>query len=182
MRAIVLSLIGVLVLAPALLSADDHSVLFDEDIDFSTFRTFAVRDATLKAKEPSLTSPVLVKALAEAVREALIAKGLTESASQPDLVVECTVTGVDFDMNKWGVLRQMNNESTGRGGRRSPNPSPNHPDFSEATMVLDLKRADTSALVFRGVFHDTEKDQSALAARLPKDAATLLAKYPVKKK
>ena len=49
-------------------------------------------------------------------------------------------------------------------------------------MVLDLTRADSSALVFRGVYHDTESDPEKLVKALPKDAATLLAQYPRKRK
>jgi hypothetical protein len=55
-------------------------------------------------------------------------------------------------------------------------------DFTEVTMVLDLTRGDTGALVLRGVYHDNEANAQKLVAALPKDAATLLSQYPRKKK
>ena len=176
MRSALLSCFAVLALSAAVL-ADDHSVIFDEDVDFSTFKTFMVSETTLKFRQQSLDSPVLKKTLGEVIRTGLTGKGLKETLDRPDIVVECRVTGADFDMRQFGQLVQMG-DGRGRGGRREP--TQHQPDFTEATLVIDVKRP-AGDLLFRGVYHDTERDASKLADRLPKDAATLLSKYPGKR-
>ena len=166
------------VLASAVLIADDHSVIYDEDVDFSTFKTFTMRDVRMSSNRPELNFPAVVKTISEAMRNSLKAHGLTETASRADLVVECQISGTDFNIGPWGYPSTVSPGGRGRGRGGSPGPV----DFTEVTMVLDLIRADSIALVFRGVYHDTESDAEKLVTALPKDAATLLAQYPRKKK
>ena len=178
MRAAATFLVA-LALTSAVLLADDHSVIFDEDVDFSTFRTFAMRDVRMTSARPELNFPAVVKTISEAMRNSLTALGLKETDTRADLVVECLVSGTDFNIGPWG---RPNTVGPGRGGGRGRGPSSAPVDFTELTMVLDLIRADSNALVFRGVYHDTEGDPEKLVKALPKDAATLLAQYPRKKK
>ena len=167
-----------LALTSVVVLADDHSVIFDEDVDFSTFKTFTMRDVRMTSDRPELNFPAVVKTIGEAMRNSLTALGLKETDTRADLVVECQVSGTDFNIGPWGYPSTVSPGGRGRGRGGSPGPV----DFTEVTMVLDLIRTDSSALVFRGVYHDSEGDPEKLVKALPKDAATLLAKYPRSKK
>jgi len=163
------------ILASAVLVADDHTVIFDEDVDFSTLRTFDVRDARMSSERPELTFPAVMKAIDESVRGALVARGLKLMTDHPDLVAEYRVAGVDYSIGPFG---RPNVITPGRGGRGRAMSV----DFTEATLVIDLSRPDPKVLIWRGVFHDTENDARILAVALPKDAAKLLSEFPPKKK
>jgi hypothetical protein len=166
-------------LASAMLRADDYSVIYDEDIDFSIFKTFTLRDVQVTSARPELKFPAVAKAISDSTRDSLTAIGLKEANTGGNLIVECQITGADFNIGPFGRANPVPTVARGRG-RSEPLPGP--VDFTEATIVLDLLKADSNALVFRGVYHDDEKDMEKLARRLPKDAATLLAEYPRKKK
>src|SRR5262245_49086656 len=98
--------------------ADDHSVIFDEDVDFSTFKTMTVRDATVTSDRPELTFPAVSKTLTDAIRSALTAKGLKAAATDPaDLEVICRVTGVDYAIGPFGRPNAIPPGRGGRGGR-----------------------------------------------------------------
>jgi hypothetical protein len=170
-----------LLLASAVLLADDHSVIFDEDVDFSIFKTFTMREVRMTSARPELNFPAVVKDIGDAMRTSLTALGLKETDTGAELVVECQVSGKDFNIGPWGRPNTVG-PGTGGGGGRGRAPSSAPVDFTEVTMVLDLIRADANALVFRGVYHDTEENPEKLVKALPKDAATLLAQYPRKKK
>ena len=168
----------VLVLASAVLLADDHSVIFDEDVDFSIFKTFTMRPVRITSGRPELNFPAVAKTIDDAIRASLLSRGLKAADSGADLVVECQVTGVDFNVGPWGYPSTVSPGGRGRGRGGSPGPV----DFTEVTLVLDLLRADSGALVFRGVYHDNEEDAEKLVQALPNDTRTLLSKYPGKRK
>jgi len=166
------------ILLSAVLFADDHSVIFDEDVDFSIFKTFTMTDATITSDRPELKFPVVTRTLGEAIRAALALGGLKETSDRADLVVTCTVTGVDYSIGPFGRPNAIAPGRGGRGGRASAGPV----DFTEITMVVDLSRATPAALLWRGVYHDTENDARLLAEALPKDATKLLSQYPPRRK
>ena len=171
-----------LVLAPVVLLADDHSVIFDEDVDFSIFKTFTMREVRMTSSRPELNFPAVVKSIADAMRTSLTSVGLKEIDTGADLLVECQVSGKDFNIGPWGRPNTVGpGTGGGGGGGRGRGASSAPIDFTEVTMVLDLIRADSNGLVFRGVYHDTEENPEKLVKALPKDATTLLAKYPRKK-
>lgn len=167
-----------LLVSSAVLLADDHCVLFDEDVNFSVFKTFTVHVARTTSDRAELNSPVGLKAVGEAIRAALMAKGLKDVPDRADLVVEYSVTGVNYNIGPFGRPNVVTPQP--RGGRGSRDPAP--VDFTEATLVIDLSHGDPATLLWRGVYHDTEKDAGNLAQTLPKDAATLLSQYPPRKK
>jgi hypothetical protein len=106
-------------LASGALLADNHTVLFDRQVDYSRFRTFTIRDGDLKSRRPEFDNPIVIKNLAGSIRAGLVAKGLKKAGDAADLHVEFHVTTVDYDTNKWGVTREVNDGSAGRG-RRGP--------------------------------------------------------------
>jgi hypothetical protein len=168
----------VVALSAAVLLADDHSIIFDEEVDFSTFKTFTMRDGRVTSDRPELNFPAAQKTLGEAIRTALTTRGLKEVADKADLVVEHSVAGVDYSIGPFGRANAIQPGQRGRGGRASMG----QVDFTEATLVIDLKRGDPGTLVWRGVYHDTENDARTLAVELPKDAAKLLSQYPPRRK
>jgi hypothetical protein len=174
MRAIWLGCVVLIVLLSGLVLADDHVVLIDEDVDFSAFRTFTIGTVTVTSKHPALNSPVVPRVLREAANAVLMNRGLAPVASQPALIVDSSVRSVDYGIDRMGRPVEQG-VSRGRG-RRQPNP--NQPDFTEGTLVIDVIRADTKALVWRGVYHDTDPDASRVAAALPEHVKTLLSRFP----
>lgn len=174
MRAAALCVAAV-ALSTAVLLADDFSVLFDEDVDFSDFKTFTMREGRITSERPELKFPAVMKSLDEAIRGSLTTRGLKETADRGDLVVEYRATGVDWAIGPFG--RPSVIPPAGRGGRASGAAV----DFTEVTLVLDLSHGDPAALVWRGVYHDSEENAGTLADALPKDALKLLLQYPRKK-
>ena len=172
MRAAVLSCVAVLAVSTAVLLADDHSVIFDEEVDFSRFMTFTMSDARIDSARPELSFPLVVKTLSNTVRGAFVTKGLKDTSDRPELLIECSVKGVDYSIGPFGRPNAIM-PGQARGGRSM------QVDFTDATIVIDV---DPPALIWRGVYHDTENDARKLAKALPKDATRLLAEYPPKKK
>ena len=164
-----------LMLSSAVLLADDRTILFDPEVDFSTFKTFALRDGTMDSQRPELNSAITIKKLTDTVRGALIGRGLKESPDPADLVVEYSVKAQDFGLGIFGRANPIG--SRGRGGAQASTP-----DFTDATLVIDLKAGDPRAMVWRGVYRDTESTAPKLADALPKHATKLLSEYPPKKK
>ena len=177
MRSLVLSCAAV-ALSAAVLAADDHSVIFDEDVDYRQFRTFTIGSGRMDSARPELRFPGVLTAISDSIRNTLLENGVKETSNQADLVVDFSVKGVDFVIGSFGRPNIVI-AGRGRGGRPAPSASV---DFTEATLVVDMKRSSNRELVWRGVYHDSESDSGKLAAKLPGDARTLVAKYPPKKK
>ena len=60
---------------------------FDEAVDFSKFKTFAVRDGRLNSRSPALNSELTKKRIVTEIERALTARGLTPSTERSDLNV-----------------------------------------------------------------------------------------------
>src|SRR5262245_39533210 len=144
-----------LMLCSVLLFADELNVDFDRHTDFSTLKTFALREGKVNSANPELNNALVVRKIGDAIREGLIAKGLKETASNPDIIVDYSITGLDF--------------SETRGGPAA---------FSQGTLVVDLNRRESKTLVWRSVYRDNESNNAKLAQKLPGDVKKSLAKYP----
>ena len=166
---------AVIALSSAILLADDRVVLFDEDVDFSTFKTFIIGSGRMKSDRPELKFPAVMTSLAEAIRSGLRSKSLKEVSDNASLIVDFSVTGVDFVIGDFGRPNPVGAGGRGRAGSVTV-------DFTEATLVIDLKDGRSNTLIWRGVYHDTENQARRLAEALPKDAAALVSEYPPRKK
>jgi hypothetical protein len=51
-------------------------------------------------------------------------------------------------------------------------------NFTEATLVIDVRRESSQALVWRGVYRIAEDDTQKLMDALPKNAARLVSELP----
>jgi hypothetical protein len=154
MRAIVLSL-GLTVAFAIALYADDRNVDFDHHLDFSTLKSFALHEGKVNSPSPEVNNPLLVRKLGDAIRAALVAKGLRESAANPDLIVDYSIATEEF--------------SAQRGGPTA---------FTLGTLVIDFTKRDPKTLVWRGVYRDKEGSHAKLAQALPRDVAKSLEEYP----
>lgn len=154
MRAAALS-IGLTVLCTVVLSADDRNVDFDRHTDFSTLKSFALHEGKVNSPNPELNNPLLVRKIGDAIRAALVSKGLRETASDPDLIVDYTIVGEDF--------------SATRGGPAA---------FSQGTLVIDLVKREPKMLVWRSVYRDKESSNAKLAQSLPRAVTKSFSGYP----
>jgi hypothetical protein len=174
----VASLCAAVLIASVVVAADERSVLFDEDVDFSMFRSFALRNAGVTSDRPELSSPLVMQAIGDAIRASLVGRGLGDGGARADVVVEYSVSGVDFEVGPFGRPWPIEAGRGGRGGRRDAVKVA----FTEATMVIDVKREDSRALVWRGVYRIADGEMQKLVDALPKNAVRLLSQYPPKRK
>jgi hypothetical protein len=157
------ALFVVLFMSAAVFS-DEHSIVFDEHADFSRLTTFDIRDGKCDSTRPELNNPLYMKKLAEIIRVALTAKGMTETADHPDIFVDYRVVGTEVSTADRPSERL-------HGGVL----------YAQGTVTLDLVRRDPKLLIWEGIYHDDESNGSKLAQSLPSDVKKLLSKYPPKK-
>src|SRR5689334_22221421 len=74
-------------LFPVMAAAQKVTVEFDESVDFSHFKTFAIREGRLNSKNPTLNSDLVRKKIDGELRRRLTARGLEETDARPDLNV-----------------------------------------------------------------------------------------------
>ena len=170
---------AVLILCSILLSADDRHVDFDVHTDFSKIKTFAIHQPTIDSQRPELNNSLFARKLGDAVRDALASRGLKESADHPDIFADYMVAGKDYsvveqrpDVRIPGGLGQPGTIIRGTG--------PESVRFSEGTLIIDLTTRDAGTLVWRGVYREQESNGSKLAQKLPRDAKSIISKYPPK--
>src|SRR5438093_12877009 len=84
------------------LAADDRNIDFDRHTDFSTLRSFALHEGKVNSPSPELNNPLLVRKIGDAIRAALLSKGLKETANSPDLIVDYSIVGEDFSAQRGG--------------------------------------------------------------------------------
>jgi hypothetical protein len=163
-----------LLLSISVLAADDHTVLFDEDIDFSAFKTFSVTQPKVETARPELQFPPLINGLVEAIRASLTKRGLTEQPGSADLDVQTHVGTLGYAIGPFGRPSVV--------GPRSRGALPSETAYTEATVVVDLVRRSDTLLVWRGVFRDDEDQAGKLVTTLPADVSELLSQYPPRKR
>jgi hypothetical protein len=147
-----------LVAAGIPMSAEDLSVAVTPQTTLNSFRTFAIRDATVHSDRPEFDNPLFVKNLTGTIREALTSKGLRESSRGADLIVDYVFTSED---------------GTATGSRpRNPRRS------ARGTLIIDLNAPASAQLVWRGTYRDEQPTGSDLRTGVLKGAKALLDKYP----
>jgi len=179
-------LVLALLLRPAAGFADDFHADYDKNTDFSQVKTFFIRPGKINSSRPELNNTLVAKQITQMIRAELISKGLREVTSQPDVLVEFNAAGVDYSIGPGGVANPIEaslgtGSSRGRGGRGSPHAERGPVDFSEGTLVIDIATAQPVKLLWRGVYHDQERNSAKLAKKFPDDAKKLLSKYPGRK-
>jgi hypothetical protein len=162
LRRVLWAFFAVLLLGVAI-SADEQSIVFDDKTDFAKLRTFAIGEGKCDSARPELNNPLYMKKLAETIRTALAAKGLKETADNPDIVVNYHIDGVEVSTADRPSERLL-------GGVI----------FVRGAITVDLVKRDSKLLLWKGIYRDDEKNGPKLAQSLPSDIKKLLAQYPPK--
>ena len=145
---------------------------FDQTIDFSKYKTFAIRDGQLNSRNPALNSPLVKKQIEADIQNDLTAKGLTLVPSGPsDLNVRYT----------FGAARKTEIEAYpagwyGFGTRYVRVP------YAEGTLVIDLRDPTTRSLVWRAIAGEEKSDATKIQGKLDDMVKKSIDKYPPKKK
>ena len=133
---------------------------FDKAVDFSRFKTFAIRDGQLRSPNPALNSELTKKRVDAAIERALTAKGLTKASGNSDL-------------NVFYILGSLGGRGRGTRGATAPN--------IEGNFIMDLRDPTTGSLVWHGIATEEEPNAAKLAEKLEDMVKKLIAKYPPKK-
>jgi hypothetical protein len=151
--------------------AQKIEIEFDRAADFTKYKTFAIRDAKLNSRNPSLNSELVRKRLDDDIQKYLTAKGLEGTGSGPsDLNVRYTLGAVRkaeteaYPAGWWGMRTRI---------VRVP--------FTEGTLVIDLRDAATHSLVWRAIAREEKSDASKVEAKLDDMVKKSIDKYPPKK-
>lgn len=145
---------------------------FDQTMDFSKYKTFAIRDGQLSSRNPALNSPLVKKQIEADIQNDLTAKGLTLVTSGPsDLNVRYT----------FGAARKTEIEAYpagwyGFGTRYVRVP------YAEGTLVIDLRDPATRSLVWRAIAAEEKSDATKIQGKFDDMVKKSIAKYPPKKK
>jgi hypothetical protein len=160
-------------------AAEGASVTFQAGVNFGAFRSFALVDGQIYAKKPEIDNRLFRQRMADAIRAALVSKGLKEVAQNPDVMVTYQVSDGDYsEVNRGANLQVPGNGN--RGGYMVPIP-PAPVLYTEGTLIVDVSNA-SNTLVWRGTYRDRETKSPSLSRNLSVDARKLLAKYPPKSK
>ena len=156
---------------PVMAAAQKVTVEFDESVDFSHFKTFAIREGRLNSKNPTLNSDLVRKKIDGEIRRRLTERGLEETDTRPDLNVRYSL----------GSARRNEVEAypagwRGLGTRRV------RVQYTEGTLVIDLRDPKKQELVWRAVAVEEKSDPSKLQGRLDDMVRKSIEKYPPKKK
>ncbi|HSP66575.1 MAG TPA: DUF4136 domain-containing protein [Bryobacteraceae bacterium] len=143
----------------------------DESADFSRYRTFRMGEGQLKSKSPSLNSDLTRRKIDTEIRKRLIEKGLREATGQADLNVQFRLGSARRnEVDAFPAGRY------GRGTRRVVT------QYTEGTLIIDLRDTGRRELVWRAVVVEDKSDPAKIADRLDEMVKKAIEKYPPKKK
>ncbi|HTX37981.1 MAG TPA: DUF4136 domain-containing protein [Bryobacteraceae bacterium] len=144
----------------------------DQAVDFSRFKTFAIRQGRLNSRNPSLNSELTRKRLDADIQKFLGSKGLTWVPSGPaDLNVRYTL----------GAVRGHEVETYPAGWRGWGTRVVRVP-YTEGTLVIDLRDPGTRSLVWRAIARENQSDAAKIESKLDDMVRKSFDKYPPKVK
>src|SRR5258708_5914629 len=159
-------------LATLLAFAEKIEIESDQAVDFSKFKTFAIRDGRLNSKNPSLNSDLIRKRLNVDIQKSLEGKGLTFVASgASDLNVRYTL----------GAARRTETDVYPAGWRGWGTRVVRVP-YTEGTLVIDLRDPSTRSLVWRGIAREHKSDAAKIEGKLDDMVKKSFDTYPPKMK
>ena len=143
---------------------------FDQNVDFSKFKTFAIRNGELNSKSPALNSDLVKKQIEADIEKGLTAKGLTEASGRADVNV----------VYRFGSARKNEIETYpagwyGWGTRVVRVP------YAEGTLVIDLRDPSTRSLVWRAIASEEKSDPTKIQGKLDDMVKKSFEKFPPKK-
>ena len=162
--------VGLSVLCARAAVAQRITTEFDETVDFSKFKTFAVRNGQLRSPNPALNSELTKKRVEAAIERALTAKGLTKATDSSDLNVFYTL----------GSIGRVETETYPAGWRGLRTRVARVP-YAEGNLVIDLRDPTTRSLVWRGIATEEKPNAAKLTEKLDDMVKKSIAKYPPKR-
>lgn len=164
---------GLLVMVMSIASAQQVSVDFDTDVDFSKYKTFAWKDSN---EDLSDSDPLMHERVVRGIEKRLREGGLSEVATDPDLYVtyytaekeETRVFTTGLGYSYYGSFQNF--------GTFAPRASSQMVTFTVGTLVIDLWDAETSKLIWRGIAEDTVSDNPQKNAKRVEKALDKLMK------
>ena len=159
---------------------------FDQQLDFSTYRTFQWVDPSDKAGQGANNS-LIAGRVKDAVVNELTGKGLVQAASDPDfLVIYHAGTQDKVDISDYGYSYGGYGRyggayggpyGAGGGGISTYN-------YTEGTLIIDLIDAGTQQLAWRGSATgvlDDNPSAEQITSNINKAVAAILSQYPPRK-
>jgi hypothetical protein len=165
MRVVILTLMAALSLF-----AQKITIEFDEAVDFSKYKTFAIRDGQLNSKNPALNSELVKKRIDADIERGLTARGMTKVSGPSDLNVRY----------RFGSTRRAEIERYPVGWRGFGTRIVRVP-YTEGTLVLDLRDPSTRSLVWRAVASEEKSEAVKIEGKLDDMVRKSVEKYPPKK-
>ena len=159
--------------------AQKTSAAFDENVDFSTFKTFAF-------DKDGARNPFVNTLIKEAIERELTSRGLTKVTSDPDMkVAYLAATVPNLQVQNVPFYHVVNPAYSGMVGSATMNMW----DVTTGTLVIDLWDRKADKVIFRGTITevlqrapsaDLQGDAKTVAKPINKGVAKIFKKYPVK--
>ena len=143
---------------------------FDENVDFSRFHTFAIRQGRLNSRNPALNSDLMKKQIDADIEKYLSMRGLVLVTGRSDLNVRYT----------FGAVPRMEREAYPAGWRGWSTQVIRVP-FTEGTLVIDLRDPTTRSLVWRGIATEEKQDPAKIQKKVDDMVRKAADKYPPRK-
>src|SRR5271154_542454 len=127
---------------------------FDQSVDFSKFKTFAIRAGQLNSKNPALSGELVRKRINADIEKYLSAKGLENAGTgRSDLNIRYTL----------GTVREAKLEAypVGWWGTRLV-----RVPYTEGTLVINLRDPTTQSLVWRTIAQEEKDNAQQVEAKL----------------
>jgi hypothetical protein len=160
-----------MLLATGSVFAQKVTVEFDDAANFSTYKTFTIREGQLNSKDPALNSELIRKRISADIERALTARGLTMVTGRADLNVQFRL----------GSARKTEVERYPAGWRGLGTRVVKIP-YTEGSLVIDLRDTGTRSLIWRAITREEESDATRLEGKLDDMVKKSLEKYPPKQK
>lgn len=154
------------------LFAQKVEIEFDQAVDFSHFKTFAIRSERLNSKSPSLNSELVKKRINADIVKFLEAKGLEFVVQGPSQL------NVRYTM---GAVRETKAEAYPAGWRGYGTRIVRVP-FTEGTLVIDLRDPSTKSLVWRAIARVEKDNPQDVEKKLDDMVKKSIERYPPKPK
>ena len=165
MRAILL-----IALAVQCAWAQKVTVEFDQAVDFSKYKTFAVRDGQLNSRNPALNNELVKNRISADIQRDLTGRGLVMATGRADLNVRY----------RFGSARKAELEAYPAGWRGLGTRIVRVP-YAEGTLVIDLRDPATRSLVWRAIASEEKSDATQIEGKLDDMVRKSISKYPPKK-
>ena len=160
-----------MLLAAGSVFAQKVTVEFDNAANFSTYKTFTIREGQLNSKDPALNSELIRKRISADIERGLAARGLTMVTGRADLTVQFRL----------GSARKTEVERYPAGWRGLGTRVVKIP-YTEGSGVIDLRDNGTRSLVWRAVAREEKSDATKLEGKLDDMVKKSIEKYPPKQK